>query len=94
MDKRDMFESLIKDALEESELETIIQSDCFPQHVISGSGWGWFLDPESMQMIRTKRGVEVVPVSEEADSNDRMLVQTMTRLLLIPESEILEIGWN
>ena len=94
MDKRDIFESLIKEALADGDFDDLVQSDCFPQHIISGSGWGWFLDPQSMQMIRTQRGAEIIPIADDPDTYNRMLVQTPSRILLIPESEIIEIGWN
>jgi len=65
-----------------------------PLYVISGSGDAWFLDPQAHQMVKISRGTEVVPISEDADTQSRMLVRAPYRFLLIPESEIHEIGWN
>ena len=65
-----------------------------PLYVISGSGDAWFLDPEAHQMVKISRGTEVVPISDDADIHDRMLVRAPYRFLLIPETEIQEIGWN
>lgn len=91
IDKNLIFESLIQEAIEEEE---ITSEDCFPQHVISGSGWGWFLDPQQMEMVRALRGTEIVPVASDADYEDRVLVALSSRILLVPASEILEVGWN
>ena len=65
-----------------------------PSYVISGSGWAWFLDPESYQFIRCTRGTEIVPINEIPDEADRILVRSPYRFLLIPKEEVQEIGWN
>ncbi len=65
-----------------------------PLYVISGSGDAWFLDPEAHQMVKISRGTEVVPISEDPDTQSRMLVRAPYRFLLIPQREIQEIGWN
>jgi hypothetical protein len=65
-----------------------------PSYVLSGSGIGWFLDPISKEMVRISRGVELIPVSSDLDEYDRILVKTPTRFLLIPTTEVEEIGWN
>ena len=67
---------------------------CEPVHVISGSGWGWFLDPETSTMSRVMRGTEIIPISEESDESDRILVESPFGRLMIPEDEVSEIGWN
>ena len=63
-----------------------------PQYVISGSGCGWFVDPETRFMVQVTRGTEVFPI-EEIDSN-RTLVRGPFNFLIIPNDEILEIGFN
>ena len=68
--------------------------DSEPQYVISGSGWGWYLDPDVHQMVRIARGQEIVPMPGEPDSKDRILVRAPFRFLMIPEDEVQEIGWN
>ena len=65
-----------------------------PQYVISGSGWGWFLDPEAHAMVRINRGTEIIPLGDDSDSQERLLVRAPYRFLLIPEKEVQEIGWN
>ena len=65
-----------------------------PQYVISGSGWGWYLDPEEHQMVRIARGQEIVLLPGEPDEYNRLLVRAPFRFLMIHESEVQEIGWN
>ena len=65
-----------------------------PYHILSGSGPAYFLDPDALEMIRTQRGTEVVPIPGDIDSLGRILVRVPYRFLLIPEEEILEVGWN
>ncbi len=65
-----------------------------PYYIISGSGTAFFVDPESKQLALTSRGTEVVPFPGESDSLGRILVRSPFRFLLIPEDELIEIGWN
>lgn len=65
-----------------------------PQYIISGSGWGWYLDPEVHQMVRVAKGQEIIPMPGSTDDQDRLLVRAPFRFLMIPEEEVQEIGWN
>ena len=38
-----------------------------PYYVISGSGPGYFLDPDSMEMVRVERGTEILPIPPDRD---------------------------
>jgi hypothetical protein len=72
-------------------------TDCdhdLPHYVISGSGEGWFLNPETHQMVMISRGTEIVPMPGDADDRDRLLVRAPFRFLLIHKDEVQEIGWN
>tara|TARA_Y100000593_G_scaffold75570_1_gene139443 strand:- start:613 stop:900 length:288 start_codon:yes stop_codon:yes gene_type:complete len=80
--------------MEEALADLLSGASNIPNYVISGSGWGWFLDPESHQFIRCSRGTEIVPVDENPDDSDRILVRSPYRFLLIPKDEVQEIGWN
>ena len=74
--------------------ELLAGASSIPNYVISGSGWGLFLDPESNQFIRCSRGTEIIPINDNLDSSDRLLVRSPYRFLLIPKDEVQEIGWN
>ena len=65
-----------------------------PVYVISGSGIGWFLDPESCQMVKMNRGTEIVPMGPASEEDEKVLVRAPYRFLLIPQEEVQEIGWN
>ena len=81
---------------EPEDLDMYPQDTSLPQYVISGSGWGWFLDPESHQMVRVARGSEIVPLpaTEEEMENNKILVRASYRFLLIDSGEVQEVGWN
>ena len=74
--------------------DKIFEGSGSPYHVVSGSGWGWFLDPEVGEMVRISRGIEVVPMPGEVDEYNRILVRAATRFLMIPAVEVMELGWN
>ena len=82
-----LFEELLEDA-------EVIEALNSPTHMISGSGWGWYLDPDVNQMVKTRRGTEVVPVPKTMDEHDRILVRSAYRYLLIPVVEVEVVGWN
>jgi hypothetical protein len=82
LDVEDLMSQMLEDAVS------------VPNYVISGSGWGWFLDPEVHQFIRCSRGTEIIPMDELPDEADRILVRSPYRFLLIPKNEVQEIGWN
>jgi len=85
---------LLKDAA--SELASMVEPEPVsePYYIISGSGTAFFIDPESRQLAMTSRGTEVVPIPGEVDSCGRILVRSPFRFLLVPEDELVEIGWN
>jgi len=87
--------SSIEDILE----QILSESDDFlpiasPQYVISGSGWGYYLDPELQQMVMTQRGTEIILIDEATVGSDKILCKSPYRFLLIPLLEVQEIGWN
>ena len=83
-----------QDLLEELMSGSQFLADSEPQYIISGSGWGWYLDPEGHQMVRIAKGQEIIPMPGLPDSQDRLLVRASFRFLMIPEEEVQEIGWN
>jgi len=84
--ENEMFNELITDVIK----ETI----SLPNYVISGSGLGWFLDPERNQVVCISRGTEIIPLPGDTDNLDRCLVRASYRFLLVPECEVQEVGWN
>jgi len=62
--------------------------------VISGSGPAWFYEPSTRKFIKTERGSEVVVIPGEVDENGNVLVRTLSTFLLVPKSEVMDIGYN
>ena len=62
--------------------------------VISGSGPAWFYEPSTRKLIKTERGSEIVVIPGEPDEQGRVLVRTMNTFLMIPEEDILHLGYN
>ena len=62
--------------------------------VISGSGPAWFYEPTTRKFIKTERGSEVVVIPGEVDENGNVLVRTLSTFLLVPKSEVMDIGYN
>ena len=85
---------MYSDSLIDDYERQLFEGSSSPYHVVSGSGWGWFLDPEAREMVRIPRGIEVVPMPGGSDEHDRILVRSPTRFLLIPAVEVIELGWN
>tara|TARA_B100000686_G_scaffold299946_1_gene334124 strand:- start:5392 stop:5676 length:285 start_codon:yes stop_codon:yes gene_type:complete len=94
-----MHDEELKQMLQEAEEELIslgvlADDTSEPYYIISGSGPAYFMDPESRQLTMTARGTEVVPIPGEADELGRILVRSPFRFLLVPEDELIDIGWN
>lgn len=65
-----------------------------PYQIISGSGYGWFLEPTTRKMERVPRGSEIIQISEKPDKKGKVLVRSEYRYLMVPEDEILDVGYN
>ena len=66
----------------------------FPYQMISGSGIDWFYDPVIKTMVKTPRGIEIIQISEVADHKGRVLVRAPLQFLMIPEEEVIDLGFN
>ena len=65
-----------------------------PYQIISGSGYGWFLEPTTKKMERIPRGSEVIQITEKPDKKGKVLVRSEYRYLMVPADEILDVGYN
>ncbi len=70
------------------------ENEPFSYQMISGSGTDWFYDPIGKMMTEIPRGTEIVQISLEPDSKGRVLVRAPFQFLMIPEKEIVDIGFN
>ncbi len=65
-----------------------------PYQVISGSGYGWFLETTTRKMERIPRGTEIIQISEKPDKKGKVLCRAEYRYLMVPVDEILDVGYN
>ena len=85
-----MMETLDNDVLDAI---SALAADDLPCYVLSGSGVGWFFSPDTFQMVCVHRGAEIVPL-DEINANGKILVSSSNHVFLIPEQEIVEVGYN
>ena len=65
-----------------------------PNEMLSGSGNAWFYDPIHKTMEMVRRGDKVVRNRAYVDHKNRILSYISGKVVLIPEEEIVEIGYN
>ena len=65
-----------------------------PNEILSGSGSAWFYDPVNKTMELVKRGDKIVRNADYIDPKNRILSYVSGKVVLIPEEEIIEIGYN
>ena len=77
-------------------METTGSEDLEPicYQMISGSGNDWFYDPVTRTMVESPRGIEIVQISDLPDDQGRVLVRAPFKFLLIPEEEVIDLGYN
>tara|TARA_Y100001973_G_C5201770_1_gene338326 strand:- start:1522 stop:1797 length:276 start_codon:yes stop_codon:yes gene_type:complete len=66
--------------------------DNVPQCILSGSGYGWFWNPQTRQMARALRGSEIVLLSEY--DCEKSLVMSHGLILVVNNDEVIEVGYN
>mgnify|MGYP003132250749 FL=1 len=54
----------------------------------------WFYDPVTRTMVESPRGIEIVQISEDTDHKGRVLVRAPFQFLMIPEEEVVDLGFN
>ena len=52
------------------------------------------MNANSRTMAEISRGTEIIQISLEPDSKGRVLVRAPFQFLMIPEKEIVDIGFN
>jgi len=50
------------------------------------------MDLQTAQVIHLKKGIQITPLKKHV--NGKVICRILNQLLLIPEDEIQEIGWN
>lgn len=65
-----------------------------PYQTIEGSGSAWYYNPLDKTMNKIERGTEVVKFPGTVDERGRVLVRTSRCFIMVPENEIVDIGYN
>lgn len=66
----------------------------YPYEIIKGEGWGFFMNPDTKQIVKIALGKQVMRVSEETDNKGRYLVVAESQYILVPKELIDDIGYN
>ena len=91
MDQKQAIESIREFALEYA---LNIFDDPTPSEILSGSGTAWFYDPVNKTMELVYRGDKVIRNETYIDHKNRILSYVSGKVVLIPEEEIIVIGFN
>jgi|TARA_R100000008_G_scaffold85648_1_gene76162 hypothetical protein len=93
------------DALEAATMQTVKElleyatgglsdKEPIPYQLLSGSGDAWYYDTKERIPVRVSRGSEVMVMSSKPDSQGRILVYVPHRLILVPEEDLITVGFN
>lgn len=85
----DMFQEILS-----SGFEIPVDEAFHPECILSGSGFGWFYSETKRTMVRVIRGSECLIFDKDPTNDSKVIVQIGNEVLSIPESELLEVGWN
>ena len=61
---------------------------------IQGEGYGHYYCPDTKMYVKIKKGRLVYRLSEDTDARGRYLVFVEDQRVLVPASEIVDIGYN
>ena len=66
-----------------------------PYQIISGSGETYYMAPQQRRMIKVERGTEIQVLPLDPDKRGRYhVVDLRGRYFMVPEKEILDVGYN
>jgi hypothetical protein len=66
----------------------------YPYERLKGTGWAFFINPETKEMTRITLGKQITRVSENPDRIGRHLVFIDGQYVLVPQDLIEDIGYN
>ena len=92
MDQEQAFENIKQIMLEYAKDNT--DTEIIPNEILSGSGNAWFYDPNNKRIELVKRGDKIIRNPNYVDHKNRILSYISGKIVLIPEEEIIEIGFN
>lgn len=83
----------------QSSAESMIESQTklkitYPYERLKGNGFGFFLNPETREMVKVTLGRIVSRMTETPDKLGRHLVSTQNQVILVHEDLLEEIGYH
>ena len=64
-----------------------------PYFIVNNKGYNWYTNPQTKKLVRIANGTEVVVMPYEYQKG-KVLVRAEMQFLLIPEDEVIEVGYN
>ena len=85
--------------IKEAHISSVLESQkkiktTYPYERIKGTGWGFFVNPETKEMIKVTLGKQVTRVTEKPDRIGRHLVFIDGQYILVPQDLLEDIGYN
>ena len=74
-------------------VENLDEIEPIPYFIINNKGYNWYMNARTKKLVRVANGTEVVVVPYEYQKG-KVLVRAEMQFLLIPEDEVIEVGYN
>ena len=97
--KRKSKKEKLYDRINESHALAMIESQSklttlYPYERIKGEGYGFFINPETKEMVKVTLGKQIYRMSINPDKRGRHLVMIENQTILVPQELIEDIGYN
>ncbi len=66
----------------------------YSYEVIEGEGYGHYYCPDTKLYVKVRKGRIINRLSEDVDNKGRYLIYAENQRILVPSSEIIDIGYN
>ena len=66
----------------------------YSYEVVKGEGYGHYYCPDTKLYVKVRKGRIINRLSEDVDNKGRYLIYAENQRILVPSSEIIDIGYN
>lgn len=66
----------------------------YPYERLRGTGYGFFVNFETKEMVKITLGRQIYRITENADKHGRHLVMAENQTIIVPQELIEELGYN
>lgn len=67
--------------------------ELYSYEMIAGEGYGFYYNPDEKTFVKIRKGRLVTRLSEDTDKKGRYLIYTENQRVLVPQEEIIDIGY-